>query len=190
MIRNKSVSVFLCHCFKLQYYAWKKVCKWCLSRTFCFSSMRIQALKWEHEERKLVKEVFASMIYKHKADKVKSLDLREKTSEKPEGNPDWWDTLWKKRMSHLEWIETDSPHHYNTYTTSQFLQLTRESRLKPEHINRLNISEDLTSEEKKLLIKILYQKKECLAWDFSEIKRIDSEVMPSQKINTVFHKAW
>ncbi len=55
---------------------------------FCFSSMRIQALEQECEKRKLAKEVFASTAYKHKADKVKSLDLEEETSEKPGGNSD------------------------------------------------------------------------------------------------------
>ncbi len=35
-----------------------------------------------------MKEVFVSMIYKCKADKVKSLNLEKKTSEKSEDNSD------------------------------------------------------------------------------------------------------
>ena len=61
--------------------------------------------------------------------------------------------------------------------------------MKSEHIERLNTEDQLISEEKELLIEILYQQKQCLVWNFSEVKRIDSEVFFFQNINTISHEA-
>ena len=50
--------------------------------------MRVQALRRKQNEQNQVKEIFASTVYKKKADKIKLLDLSSCTSEKPEENID------------------------------------------------------------------------------------------------------
>ena len=149
-------SVFLHNHFQSQYYSWKNAAKWCLSRTFYFPSMRAQALRKKWDEQNQVKEIFASTVYKKKADKIKSLDLSSCTNEKSEENIDWWDMLWKWQMKHLKWIETDLSHQYDAYIILCFSQLAQDSRLRSEYIERLQINEKLWFEEQELLIKILY----------------------------------
>ena len=48
--------------------------------------MKAQALKREQNEQKQVKKIFTSTVYKKKADKIKSLDLSDCTSEKSKEN--------------------------------------------------------------------------------------------------------
>ena len=48
----------------------------------------------------------------------------------------------------------------------------------------------MTSEEKDVLLEILYNREGALAQTFNEIRRLSKEVAPPQEIRTVPYKAW
>jgi len=51
------------------------------------------------------------------------------------------------------------------------------------------IGKNLTPQEKKLFIEILYNREAAFIWNFSKIRKVRPEVAPPQKIKTVPHTA-
>ena len=48
----------------------------------------------------------------------------------------------------------------------------------------------LISQERKLMLKLLYRQKVALIWNFSEIDRVKSKIIKNQKIRTMSYKIW
>lgn len=65
-------------------------------------------------------------------------------------------------------------------------RITFDNRIIKENSNRENIM----TEKKMLLTKMLFRKKICFSWDFFVIMKVNSEVYSSMKIRIVFHVAW
>ena len=59
-----------------------------------------------------------------------------------------------------------------------------------ERIQSLRIGKDLTKEERSILLEILHNQEEAIAFDFSEKGVIKDEVEELHKIPTVDYKAW
>jgi len=135
-------------------------------------------------------EVEVNAVYKRKADKIKPVDLGKSTGEKPEVNSRWFRKAWEEVMACPEKMGGDPPHRYDAFITPRFSGAARGSRLTPERVERLKFDEALLPNEKEFLLEILYRREHCLAWDFSELKRVRPEVFPPQKIKTVEHEAW
>ena len=54
----------------------------------------------------------------------------------------------------------------------------------------MQIGENLTSQERKFMLEILYRKKTALRWEFEHVGTIKPEITSPQKIKTVEHDAW
>ena len=72
----------------------------------------------------------------------------------------------------------------------RFTTLARGARLTPERLDRLQIGKELWPKERELVVEMLFNREEALAWTFSEIGRIRECVTPPQEIRTVEHSAW
>ena len=59
-------------------------------------------------------------------------------------------------MAYLKKLEKDLFHYYNKYIIPQFSEIVRELKLISKHVERLQFDEDLLSEKKEFLLKILY----------------------------------
>ena len=103
--------------------------------------------------------------------------------------------FWKKRQLKKKIMKNektrysyDSIDKYKKYLIFRFFEMKRNTRLTSKRLRRIRINEKLF--KKKLLIKMLFQKKICLIWNFSKIKRIRSKIISSLKIKISFHKTW
>ena len=54
----------------------------------------------------------------------------------------------------------------------------------------MQIGEDLTGQERKFMLEMLYQRKAALRWEFEHVGTIRPEVAFPQKIRTVKYDAW
>lgn len=68
--------------------------------------------------------------------------------------------------------------------------MIKKARLTPEWQGNMIIRDDMTKQKKEVITKILYNRKNMLAWDFTEIKKVKREVTLPQKIRIVDYKAW
>ena len=70
-----------------------------------------------------------------------------------------------------------------------FCNIYKGSRLIPGHLGKLLISSILLLLKKELLIKVLFNREGALAWEFSKIKRISTNIAPLWVIRIISHKA-
>jgi len=125
-------------------------------------------------------------LYKRKADKVRPVDLGISTGEAPLGDDDWFQ---KARL------EKPTPNHIGKYgdlggLVGRFSDLPPGSRLTKERAEQLIIGDELTPEERELLMEVLTNREEALAFDWTHCGTIRPEVAPPQEIRTVDHEAW
>ena len=59
-----------------------------------------------------------------------------------------------------------------------------------EQIKQLKINFKLTSNKQEFLLKILIRQEKYLMWNMSEFTQMHSEVMSSQKIQTISYEIW
>jgi hypothetical protein len=124
-------------------------------------------------------------LYKRKADKVKPVDLGVSTGETPSGRDDWFevDRAERPALRHIG-------KHGDLGLVGRFSTLPQGSRLTPERINKLTIGESVTPAERELLIEVLTNREEALAFDWTHCGTVRPEVAPPQEIRTVEHEAW
>jgi RNase H-like domain found in reverse transcriptase/Integrase zinc binding domain len=125
-------------------------------------------------------------LYKRKADKVRPVDLGVSTGESPSGKDGW---LQAARQ------EMPASPYMGKYKglgglTGRFSSLQPGSRLTKERSDALIVGDELTVEEKELLLEVLTNREEALAFDWTHCGTIRPEVAPPQEIRTIDHKAW
>jgi hypothetical protein len=72
----------------------------------------------------------------------------------------------------------------------RFSDLPPGSRLTPGRAEKLVIRDELTLEERELLMEVLVNREEALTFDWTHCGTIRPEVAPPQEICTVEHEAW
>ena len=73
---------------------------------------------------------------------------------------------------------------------TKFSDIRKGERLTPERVEKLKIGASVTPEEKDMLIEMLYNREKALAFDFTQLGRVSSDVAPPQVIRTIPHKAF
>jgi hypothetical protein len=68
--------------------------------------------------------------------------------------------------------------------------LTKETRLKFERIQRIQIKNELLKRKKELLLEMLFNREIALFWNFIEKDSIRLEITSLMKIRTMSHEAW
>ncbi len=72
----------------------------------------------------------------------------------------------------------------------KFSGLGKRSGLTPERLQKMIVGRAMTLQEKKLLTEMLYNREAAIAWDFTEIGKVYSEVAQPQKIQKIDHQTW
>ena len=135
-------------------------------------------------------EASVSTMYKRKADKVRPVNMADPSGDNPGGVQDWEKRAMERRMRALEekrLKRETGP--FSAWITPKFSAMARGSRLHGERKAKLLVGE-ITPEERELLIEMLYNREEALAWTFDEMGQIHMDVAPPQKIRTIPHEAW
>ena len=124
-----------------------------------------------------------STAYKTKANKVRPVDPREIDGSKPGGCLDW---LEKSKANDI----LCEPGLYSEWITPKFSDIRKGTRLTDERIKDLIVGDSLWLKEKEVFLEMLYNREKAIAFDFSHIGKVRSDVALPQIIKTVEHKAW
>ena len=125
--------------------------------------------------------------YKRKADKVHPAEVGYS-----DGSAPTWDVDWKKRRLAEEGKRGPSgpPGEFDHWLIPKFSSIPRGERLTEERVKDLVVGEGLWPRERELLVAMLYNREEAMAFDFTHCGRIHPDVAPPQEIRTLEHKAW
>ncbi len=137
-------------------------------------------------------DVFCSQTraaYKCKTNKVQSVDQADLSRECSIHVINWKEKILKKRLVLILWQESNLDL-YDHLITSKFSDIKWDIRMTSENVVNLKIESQLTSTEQEILMIVLFNWKSALSWHFSHLRRLQSEVVLSQKIQTISHKAW
>lgn len=78
---------------------------------------------------------------------------------------------------------------YTYWLIPKFTPIAKKARFTSERLAKMIIEDNMISQEKKVLTKILYNQDVILAWDFTKMRKVKREIAPLQKIRTIEHKA-
>ena len=127
------------------------------------------------------------ILYKKKANKVRSVNWEFSNESKSFENDDWRVSIIAEKRSrefHLSRMK------YDHSLISKFSTIFQDSRITSKRIKKMLVNDSMQIKEKKLLLFCLYNRKTAFAWNFFEIDQIKSEVISFMKIRTVSHKIW
>ncbi len=137
-------------------------------------------------------DVFCSQTcaaYKCKADKVQSVDQADLSKECSIHVINWKEKILKERLTLILQQESNLDL-YDYLITLKFSDIRQDIKMTAENVANLKIESQLTSAEWEILMTVLFNQKSMLLWHFSHLKRLWPEVVLSQKIQTISHKAW
>ena len=99
------------------------------------------------------------------------MDLSWSDRSKSDGSDTWkLDTI-KKEILILD--PTDK---YTYWLIPKFTLIAKETRLTPKRLRKMIMREGMTAQENKIFIKMLYNRKAILAWDFTEMGKVRKKV--------------
>ena len=124
-------------------------------------------------------------LYKRKKDKVNPVNRPHKEGLKPEGVENW-----KEQIAVYKSDDNNKSGSQYPCLIPKFSNIGRCRRLTPKRIEKLKIGESLTSEERIVLLEVLFNTEAGLAFDFTEKGYFKPEVEPPQAIPTIQHDPW
>lgn len=105
------------------------------------------------------------------------MDLSFSNGSKPDGDDACTVNAIKKKIPILD--PTDK---YTHWLIPKFTPIVKRARLTPERLAKMIVGDVMTAQEKEVLTKMLYNREAVLAWDFTEMGKVNREVAPPQKI--------
>ncbi len=143
--------------------------------------------QWDSEFNVFCSQAHAE--YKHKANKVQPVDQADLSKDCSICVINWKEKILKERLTLILQQESNLDS-YDHLITSKFFDIKWGIRMTSENVANLKIELQLTLTEWEILMTVLFNWKSTLSWHFSHLKRLWSEVVPPQKIQTISHKAW
>jgi hypothetical protein len=124
-------------------------------------------------------------IYKRKNQKIKLNDICVSNDFKSDD-----DVTWKEKIIKKKKYFKNLTNQFAKFFIFKFFELTKETRLKFERIQKMQIKVELLKREKELLFEMLFNREIALFWDFIEKDSVRSKITSLMKIRTMFHEAW
>ena len=124
-------------------------------------------------------------LYKHKVVKVGKVDKAHSAGIKPNGEEGWRERSIREEKE----IGLDGGA-YPGVLIAKFSTIERGRRLTHARIRKLNVGAHLTTNERDLLLEMLFNREAAIAFDSAENGRFHDFVEPLQVIPTVPHKGW
>jgi hypothetical protein len=125
------------------------------------------------------------IAYKRKNQKMKLNDICVSDDSKFDDDVTWKENIIKKKK-----YFKDLTNQFAEFLISKFSELTKETRLKSERIQRMQIKNELLKREKRLLLEMLFNREIALFWNFIEKDSIRSKVTSFMKTRTMSHEVW
>ena len=130
--------------------------------------------KFDILSRIKITDIHVNIIYKRKAQKINSINVEIIDDSESRTNSKWREILKSSVTSKFVKQLSDV---YNFFLTLKFSKIRQDFRLTSERLQKMFFGTKLSSQEQKLMLKLLYRRETALAWNFSEIDRIKSEIM-------------
>ena len=124
-------------------------------------------------------------LYKRKAVKVVPVDKAHSAGIKPSGEEGWRERLIKEEKERKLYEGA-----YPGVLIPKFSTIKRGRRLTQARKTKLNIGEHLTTNERDLLLEMLFNREAAIAFDSEEKGRCHYFIEPPHVIPTVPHKSW
>jgi hypothetical protein len=124
-------------------------------------------------------------IYKRKNQKIKLSDICVFDDFKSNDDASWKKNIIKKKKYFKNFIDQ-----FAEFFISKFFELAKETRLKSERIQRMQIKNELLKRKKELLLEMLFNRETALFWDFIEKNSIRSKISSFMKIRIISHEVW
>jgi hypothetical protein len=123
-------------------------------------------------------------MYKPKSKKVYPVDFGDEKGEKPGGRVDWYKRV-KLREHPQEQVGK-----YKDHLIPRFYDIPRGSRLTPKRLKKLDVGEEITTEERVFFEEMMLNREKVITFDWKECGKVHEDVTPPIVIKTVPHKAW
>ena len=147
---------------------------------------RVWRARLEEEVRTRIRGVGrVRTLYKRKAVKVVPVDQEHSAGIKPSGEEGWRERLIKKEKK--RGLDGGA---YPGVLIPKFSTIERGRRLTQERIRKLNIGAHPTTNERDLLLEMLFNREAAIAFESAEKRRFHDFNKPPHVIPTVPHKAW
>ncbi len=131
----------------------------------------------------------ACAAYKCKTDKVQPIDQADLSKECSIYVINWKEKILKERLTLILQQESNLDS-YDHLIISKFSDIKWDIRMTSENVANLKIESQLTLTKWEILMTVLFNWESALSWHFSHLKRLWSEVVLPQKIQTISHKTW
>jgi hypothetical protein len=125
-------------------------------------------------------------LYKRKVDKVRFVNSDQSDDAISRRNDNWK----KEVLTREALLLKDSNRSYKNWLISKFFSIKRDSRLTKKRLDKMIVSAELTNQKKDLFIEMLYNRETALAWKFSKMRKVKSNVASSQQIKIIKHEVW
>ena len=116
--------------------------------------------------------------YKKVKDKVKLDNLDQSNGSVPRGLSNWK----QKTIEQKALLIFDLERKYAEWLISKFSSITRGSWLTAERLSSMIVGTEMTTQEKDVLGKMLYDREASIAFSFEEMRKVSHEVASPQKI--------
>jgi hypothetical protein len=128
-----------------------------------------------------------STLYKRKGEKVLPQNVRKTDGSMPGG-----EKFWKNKILEREAIRMKNrpPAKLDKYLIPRFTDQPVGIRLIAERRRDILIGEELTTQERDLMLQMFENREMALAWTWEHIGRVIPEVTPPLTIETVPHEPW
>ena len=97
---------------------------------------------------------------------------------------------WKEQIAVYKGDDSNKSGSQYPWLIPKFSNIERGRQLTPERIVKLKIGESLTSEERIVLLEVLFNREAGIAFDFTEKEYFKPEVEPLHAIPTIQHDLW
>jgi hypothetical protein len=128
-------------------------------------------------------------MYKTVDKKVRPVDIPRQEAPMEFGREDWKARAIERQRLRMN-VRDHDPSPHDDLFKQRYAAFLRGTRLTTERVSKLHIGDQLTLQERAMLIEMLFNREGALSWQFEEARRIHPDVCPPYKIRTIPHKAW
>lgn len=140
--------------------------------------------RWRERTRRASQSVQMYTMYKPKSKKVQPVDFGDGKGERPRGLEDWYE------KAKLRETPQEQEGKYRDHLIPRFSDIPRGSRLTPERLKKLDVGEEITTEERVFFEEMMLNREKAIAFEWRECGKVHEDVTPPIVIKTVPHKAW
>ena len=130
--------------------------------------------KFDILNRIRITNVHVDILYKRKVQKINSVNVEITNESRSKINFKWREIL--KSLITSKFVEQLSDV-YNSFLIFKFSKIKQNFKLTSKRLQKMLFDTKLFSQERKLMLKLLYRREVVLTWNFSEIDKVRLKIM-------------